>query len=371
MALVPSDAGIRMRMDMEASLLQPVRPVREVSADLPELQAGQRFTARIQEELPDNLYKALIAGKALTLQLPEGAKSGDLLELVVVDRSAKVLIAQRVQTPAAAEGAAGAGEPYPHATFSRAAQMIGQLLLPEGESPQPAILNRGQPLLAQPPAGPGAAADLAPQLAKTAGQSGLFYEAHQAQWIAGRRSAEALLQEPQGRQAGVASSAQATLPAPPPAPPSLLQTLFGGGERAAEGTAGTQQAASLAQAVPDALRPLVQQQLDAVATQRLVWHGEVWPGQAMQWEIEREDIRDREAAAGEEAERWSTTLRLFMPRLGEVDATLQLAAGSVRIRLVAPLGEAAASLRDAAPRLAEALTAAGLPLSGFEVSHGE
>ena len=98
MALIPPDAGIRMRMQTEANLLQPVAPVHEIPADLPELRTGQAFSARIQEVLPDNTYRALVAGKQLTLQLPEGAKTGDLLELVVIDRSAKVVIARQLET---------------------------------------------------------------------------------------------------------------------------------------------------------------------------------------------------------------------------------------------------------------------------------
>ncbi|WIM06714.1 MAG: flagellar hook-length control protein FliK [Candidatus Nitricoxidivorans perseverans] len=372
MALIPPDAAIRMRMDMEAGLLQPVRPVREIPADLPELRPGQRFTARIQEELPDNLYKALVAGKALTLQLPEGAKNGDLLELVVIDRSPRVLIAQRVDvtSPALAEGA---GEPYPYSTFSRAAQMIGQLLLPEGETPHPALLNRGQPLLAQPPADPAKAALLAPTLAKATSQSGLFYEAHQAHWIAGKLPIEQLMLEPQGRQMpprlAHAHTAPPAAPASQPATaPPAQQTLIGGEGRPAEVSAETRTASLLAQAVPEPLRPLVQQQLDALATQRLVWHGEVWPGQVMQWEIGREDIHDREGTDAGEAERWSTTLRLTLPRLGEVDAMLQLAAGGVRIRLAAA-GDATDDLRNAGPRLGDAIEAAGLKLIGLEIRH--
>ena len=379
MALIPPDAAIRMRMDMEASLLQPVRPVREIQADLPELQPGQRFTARIHETLPDNLYKALVAGKSLTLQLPEGAKDGDVLELVVVDRGPKVLIAQRTETPSASALLEGAAESYPHATFSRAAQMIGQLLLPEGKTPEPALLNHGQPLMPQPPAQAGAASILAPALAKAASQSGLFYEAHQAQWITGQRPTEALMREPQGGHA-VAPRPENISPAQhiasnqlnplQPAAQSLLQILFGSDERAAGGgPVQGNSSSSLTQAIPEALRPLVQQQLDAVATQRLAWHGEVWPGQTIQWEIERDDIRDREADAGEAADRWSTTLRLTLPRLGTVDATLQLAGGGVRVRLSTPDGNSAIDLRNETQRLVDAMQAAGLLLAGLEVRH--
>lgn len=342
MALIPPDAGIRMRMQTEANLLQPVHPVKEVPADLPELQRGQTFTARIQDVLPDATYRALVAGRSLTLQLPEGASPGDTLELVVIDRTPKVLIAQRTDTAPAASG------PYPYANLSRAAQMIGQLLLQEGEAPQPAPLNRGQPLLQAPPFD---AADLPAVLAKAVSQSGVFYEAHQAQWIAGRQTTESLLAEPQGRMA--------TAPAP-------------GGETAAKPTAEASaagQAATLAKTVPDELRPLVQQQLDAVATQRLAWHGEVWPGQELDWEIQREDVAEREAAAAAEAERWTTSLRLTMPALGQVEAVLSIAGGQLQVRMATPHDDTAAHLRADLPRLARALAGAGLSVQGLEVKH--
>jgi hypothetical protein len=346
MALIPPDAGIRLRMQTEANMLQPVHPVQEIPSDLPELQRGQTFTARIQEVLPDNTYRALVAGKNLTLQLPEGAKSGDALELVVIDRTAKVLIAQRTDTSTATAG------PAPYTTLSRAAQLISQLLPREGEAPEPAPLNRGQPLLPGPPT---SATELPAALAKAVNQSGLFYEAHQAEWIAGRQSPASLLAEPQGR---VPPSSAPTIPVP-------------GTEKAEKAmeAAAPHQAATLAKAIPEELRPLVQQQLDAVATQRLAWHGEIWPGQEMDWTIKREEIEDREANAIEEAERWSTSLRLTMPRLGQVEATLNIASGQLQVKLSSPHDDTADSLRAELPRLARAMSAAGLIVAGFDVRH--
>jgi hypothetical protein len=46
---------------------------------------------------------------------------------------------------------------------------------------------------------PKTAADLAPVLKQAVTQSGLFYEAHQARWVAGDLPTEALRQEPQGK----------------------------------------------------------------------------------------------------------------------------------------------------------------------------
>ncbi len=366
MVLIPPDAGIRMRMQTDASLLQPVQPTHGIPSDLPELQAGQAFTARILEALPDNTYKALVVGKQLTLQLPQGANPGDTLELVVIDRSAKTLIAHRVE---AQSSPALAGQTYANANISRAGQMIGKLLLPEGQSPQPVPLNRGEPLLPQAPA---TAAELAPSLAKAVSQSGLFYEAHQAEWVAGRRPMESLQAEPHSQVKVVATSTSAsasasaaTNSAPSPAATPTVSTTH---EAAADNT--TQQSANPAQSVPDQLRPLVQQQLDAVATQRLAWHGEVWPGQVMDLQIERERTEERDARAeSEDTQRWSTTLRLTMPRLGSIDATLQLSGGNLRLRLAATSDTAATDLRANAAALAQSLGAAGVSMQAFEVEN--
>jgi hypothetical protein len=381
MALIPPDAGLRMRLQAESSLLQPLAPAHEIPSDLPELRPGQTFTARIQEALPDNTYKALVAGKQLTLQLPEGAKSGDLLELLVIDRSPKVVIARQVEAATTAE--ANETAPYPFAKFSPAARLICQLLPAEGQTAPAVQLNRGQPLLPQAPQAQSAAAQLAPVLAKAVAQSGMFYEAHQAQWAAGKLPLERLLLEPQGQrsspalleQAAVANAARPAAQATQPAvnANSILQALAAGADKvgpAATATAGVQPApAMLAQQVPDDLRPLVQQQLEAGASQRMFWHGTVWPQQALDWAIECGSEREADGKEEQEAT-WRTALSLTTPRLGHIDASLQLSAGGVRITIAATDAASANDLRTAAPQLAAALEAAGLTLHGFQVRHG-
>jgi hypothetical protein len=386
MALIPPDVGIRMRLQNEANLLQPTQPVHEIPSDLPDLRPGQTFNARIQEVLPDNTYKALVAGKQLTLQLPEGAKPGDQMELVVVDRSAKSIIARQVDN-AATTLATGEPVPYQFAKFSPAARMISQLLPAEGQQPQPAQLNRGQPLLAEPPLTQKAAVQLAPTLANAVSQSGLFYESHQAQWVTGQRPLEQILQEPQGQRSSPTAFQQAaaeiaakaiSTPERPVTTSTILQALQGSNTKVGAGeTANTApaqapqpsgQSVSLAQQVPEELRPLVQQQLDAVATNRMFWHGEVWPQQPMDWQIEWQGEREADGNT-DDASRWSTSLSLTTPRLGRVDASLQLSSKGVRITLATPYGASAADMRDEAPKLAAALEAAGVPLLAFQVKH--
>lgn len=413
MALIPSDAGIRMRMQTEAQL-QPLAPIRGVPADLPDLQPGQIFSARINHVLPDNTYRALVAGKELTLALPHGAKAGDTLELVVVDRSPRAVIAQLAIPPelkpgvvftalihetlpdntyraqvgdktvtlkldvparegerleltvidrssrlveAQVMGRPGVGstaEPYPFTRLSPAAQMIGKLLISEGQTPEPALLNGGQPILTAPPRD---AAELAPRLAQAVNQSGLFYEAHQAQWVMGRLPTETLLKEPQGQQqvsgqpvmqrTGEPTSVELRPQLPITATPTIPVTV---------------------EKIPDALLPLVQQQLDAAATQRLLWHGEVWPGQTMEWEIQR-DAPEREV--DDMPTSWSTRLALTTPRLGRTEASLQLGPGGLRITMTAGNETSAADLRQESAALGAALEAAGIPMLSFLVRHGE
>ena len=445
MVLIPADIGLRMRLQNEL-LPQPITPVQEIPADLTGLKTGQVFSARIQEVLPENTYRALVAGKTVTLSLPESAKSGDTLELVVVDRTPKTIVA-RIANPSGVAAQTGTTA-SPQATFSQAAQLLSSLLVDEGATPQAAPLNRGQPLLTQ---APQSGADLVPVLNKAVAESGLFYESHQAQWVAGKLPLANLLQEPQGQlsapRAQYAAEANRLLlanlglkfqgPNTPLAlapqgvlapegaqlaaqigklqlaegqPPPTSQTTApaGGGETAAahpntlsgkKETTSTQQAGMAAapglpagreesvetqrlqansqahisqgaQSIPEELRPLVQQQLDAAGTQRLLWHGEVWPGQTMQWRVEWNG--EGGGASGQDiTEPWSTTLRLTTPRLGELVAALHLGPGGVRIALTAPETPSIAVLRDGAADLAQALAAAGVPLRGLTVRHGQ
>jgi hypothetical protein len=380
MVLIPSDIGVTLRMQTETAL-HPIAPVSEIPADLVELRPGTAFSARIQEVLPENTYKALVAGRSLTLSLPQGAKAGDMLELVVVDRTPNLVVAQLTNRSSAADAATGANAQF--ATLSRTAQLIGSLLARDGTAPPPAALTPGRPLLATASTDTAKlAAELAPQLARAVGQSGLFYEAHQVQWVMGQRPITDLLAEPQakhspattlpvrgqespGLTSGTLSSERPTVPS---APLTLLQSLFASDETRPQTVAPPAANANPAQAVPEELRPLVQQQLDAAATQRLAWHGEVWPGQTLDWRIEPDGQQNGHEQADSERG-WTTSMRLVTPRLGEIDAQINLTPHGARIIIATPAGASAADLQSAAPSLEKSMAAAGVPLLALQVKH--
>lgn len=345
MVLVPPDAAIRLRMETEADLLEPVQPTRPVPADLPELRQGQTFQARILEPLPDNIYRAVVAGKQLTLQLPEGAKTGDELELVVIDRSPRAIIAQRVDAGSTQE----ATSTYPFMRLSPTARLIGTLLPAEGETPSPAPLSRGQPLITPPALTQSPATQFAETLAKAVSSSGVFYEAHLSDWLKGKLPLAALKQEPQGRIA------------PPPGFSDAQAEKFGAGGTApaTSETPAPMRQAALPQ-IPDELRPIVQQQLEATASQRILWQGEIWPQQTFDWEIEWQEERAR-GQMDEEAS-WQTRLSLTTPRLGRIEARLRLKPHGVEMALSAADPASAAVLRAGLPELGAALARAGVPL---------
>ena len=136
--MIPADLAARLRLLTE-SIVNPVSPVREITGELPELTAGQRFTARIESALPDGTFRALVAGRSLALALPEAAAPGETLELVVTARTPRLILASRADEAAAA--------PSAPSTFSRAAQLIGTLFSGGERAPQPALIVGAAPLL--------------------------------------------------------------------------------------------------------------------------------------------------------------------------------------------------------------------------------
>jgi hypothetical protein len=396
--MIPADLVARLRLLNEASFFNTEPPVaglqraREIQSQLPELVPGQRFFATLQRTLPDGTFRALVAGQQMTLSLNTAAKSGDTLELEVSQVTPRAVFARIVGGEAAAGNTASA-----QPALSQTGRLISFLLTGQ-PNPQPASLAGNQPLLNAPPAN---GAPLVPMLRQALGQSGLFYESHQAQWVLGKLDTAALLREPQGQtppqgatQPGTTSRSgqpqspgqgtpQGTAQAaatPPGATPSNAAAnaarLAGGADESAqiESTrstaalrAGVEEAApARTPPIPERLMPVVHQQLDALATQQYVWQGQAWPGQAIEWIIE--DPQGESGAEGEDAEEnWNTTLRLTLPRLGGVEAQLHLTPAGVALRLRADDEATIRALDAGGAALASALEAANLKLTGLVV----
>lgn len=192
--MIPADVASRLQTSADAAL-RPAAPAQELADKLSGLVAGQKVMAQIQAMLPNGTYRAMINQRSITLALPFAAKSGDSLELQVTESDGKLALA----IVAPKEGEAAKVPPTTTSTLSRTGQLISDLFSGASEGKGKAAtlpLNGNQPIASAPPA---EAKDLLPLLKQAITQSGMFYEAHQAEWVEGRFSKSALLQEPQGK----------------------------------------------------------------------------------------------------------------------------------------------------------------------------
>ena len=216
-------------------------------------------------------------------------------------------------------------------------------------------------------------------------QSGLFYEAHQVQWLSGELSLAALKQEPQGRLPVAAqpqSQVETHLPVNSGAPqtiPSMTQnasvpvaTQLASNNSAAQGNAAPANnmgTGAMANGVHADAVPLVQQQLQTLDTRQVVWQGQVWPGQQMHWSIEEEMAR-RGGGQDDESPTWHTHLNLQMPGLGGVSAKLAFVNGQVQLDISADSGDSVSRMRQHQTELVDRFASSGLQLSGVTIQHG-
>lgn len=409
--MIPPDLASRLKLvaqDLPAPV-QAITPAKELTDVLSDLSAGQKILAEIQGQLANGSYRAMVAQREITLALPFSAKPGDTLELEVRESDGKLTLAFVANRTTSPETAAK-GQDSVTTSLSKTGNLIGNLIGEigqQGGKAKPAALNANQPIVTELPE---KASDLAPILKNALASSGMFYEAHQARWVEGKLSVSNLLQEPQGRLSSLIPSPP--LPAPTantgiddeadthihlseaslqrvttektnastePAEHAIDKTVLK--EQAGithdvrpQTGLGQENSPSIGQrtnAIPSELAPLVQQQLNALATQTCVWQGQVWPGQQMHWEITEDDGRPR-SGEDEVTGIWQTRLKLDLPTLGGIDARIGLdQSGRLSIALRTNQEESQKKLQSAANTLNQSLQASGLQLNKLTFSHGE
>ncbi len=389
--MIPSDIASHLRQTTQDLQPQnqtgPVLPATKLSDLLSDFQPGQRILAQIQGLLPNGAYRAVVAQREITLSLPFSANLGDSLELEIQENQGEfslAFISNKTSASTSTESSASS------TSLSKAGSLIGNLLNEidqNGGKAKPAPLNSS---LALTSVFPTSAEDLAPILKQAISQSGMFYESHQAQWLEGKISTGDLLSEPQGQHSQLkpgtlrdlsTQSAQASLAQT--APSQALQVpVADQSDKAsefnklqlnqtpssAEATVPSNQAGfsdksttPTQNSIPNELTPLVQQQLNALATHTFAWQGQIWPGQVMDWEIRDEE---KQGNMDEAPYRWQTRLQLTLPNLGNVKAALHLTTdGKLDIGISATDQTTCDQMQQAALQLQNALSDAGLNLT--------
>jgi len=333
-------------------------------------QVGRTMPGQVMGRMTDGSYLVRVAGTPARMQLPAGAQLGAEIPLTLLginprpsfqvgtgrDGAANLTYADAQAEPDAAAtlGAqAGSRAGGAAATLLGKAPLMPASLLPSlnSDTPAPELSSAARAInsvLIQAESVPGApvslvgkaalmanppinTAQLAQNLRDTVDSSGLFYESHVAEWAEGKRPLASLMQEPQMQKA--------------------LQ-----GEMPRTGT-------DLASA------QLINLQLHTHEQSRVQWQGEAWPGQKMQWDVTRDTPEGgQHGAPDEEQAAWRSGVRFQFPLLGDIAAQVVVQGGKVHIQMQAGSEDSAATLRQHAAALENAMAASGWPLASLAIA---
>lgn len=414
----------------------PLVDVAETPLEEPQWVPGQRLSAVVLSSMPNGRFQVQVGDHVLDMNLPKNTQQGEQVELAYVSNQPRLTFVLTRDLAAAVAKAASANV-NPQVTLSDSARFLGGLLqkIADHAGDPASALARAAPLISSAPSD---IKEFSATLRNTLSQSGLFYESHQAQWVAGERKLADLLLEPQGRlstnistleaasgnglrmtapvaslSGGAAQAAAVDADAGPVPDASRL----GGAAQAAVSEAdarttsrssGAAQAAvpeadarttsrssgaaqaTVAEANPRALSPqpdtalmsgvmkfpvhaetisLVHQQLQTLDSRQLAWQGQVWPGQTMEWRVEERAARD-EGGGDVEMPHWQTSLRLQLPSMGNVQATLAIMPQGLRINLKAEAG-ATEIMKGSLDKLLRSMESSGLNVLSMSVDRHE
>ncbi|GAA5786472.1 flagellar hook-length control protein FliK [Chitiniphilus shinanonensis] len=345
----PSVSVLQLYVRTQQGLVEVLKPSPD---DAARYTPGERVHATVVEQMPNGRFAVLVKDQLLDLNLPRNTQPGEEFDLTVVGREPKLTFAMAQQNQAAPQSR--------EAALSQAAKYLTTLLTGGRGDPGKATvtLQGSEPLAAGRPD----PSQLASRLAGALSESGLFYESHQAEWVNGQRSLQALLREPQAQL-------------PRPQDTQLGQQQAGDKGHNAEDLAQMrgnspgldrllnvhdQRLGAEAQAL---LKGLVQQQLDTIEQRPVIWQGQAWPGQPLKWQLELENQRDADGHVDTEAQRWQTRLDLDLPNLGGVSIIATLYQGEFTLQFSAERPDTVARLREQQGQLSRQFDAAGLSLN--------
>jgi hypothetical protein len=279
--------------------------------NLAQLSKGQLYQGRVMARLDDQHFIVALNGSALKMALSNTTQVGEQISLRYMGGFPTPTFLLYSQLQSVS-----------HTSISDTAQLINQFLNASKNQKSAARFEAQQPITSS-PFNP--AAKIAGDLRQALVMSGLFYESHLSEFMIGKRPLSAILQEPHNQPATTLTS-------------------------------------------------LVPQQLQILEHQRLLWHGEVWPKQEMEWEIsrrEQQNHQDGSTAEDADAVQMDSRITLHLPRLGEVTANISYDNGRMRIELLAGKESTLVMLKQEDTKLVESMKAAGQPLDQLTMKSHE
>ena len=306
------------------SPITPVKAIADSHQSPPNFTQGQKYQAIVETRLQNGNVRISVAGQVLQMKLPDNIQPGSKIELIFIAKEPQLKFLLQNYASLGAEKIVTS-----NINVSATGHLLGSLIQDILQSKPLKQLPNTTPILASPLTN---SAELPALLQKAITQSGLFYESHLAQWITGRNTLKQLQQEPQSKLS-IANMTTST---------SLNNDKAG---------------------VHSQSLPFVQQQLSALETGHLVWRGEIWPEQLMEWNISEHSHYDNEPNTGESSFQWQMQLHLTLPKLGEVTANILFNPHDLFIRLNTDATKTAELLKKNQQPLSTAIGLAGLNIN--------
>lgn len=328
----PEPTGTRPVTLIQALLpTSPLGDLREeVLHRLTQIKLGQQLEADVQAKLSDGSFLVKIADTTTRMNLPVSTNIGDKVALTLIGKEPRPTFLLNSE-------AMLLNETSSTTSLSTTAKLIDTLLhnAPTAQQTESAVIGK-TPIIDQ-------AGLPAPQLAnaleQTLTKTGVFYESHLNEWVNGQRTLTDIKQEPQAQQTSQISA-----------------------------TTDTKPLASPVETANQTLSQLVNQQLQTLEQNRIIWQGEVWPGQTMRWEVSEDTP---ESVSEQMQTSWRSEVRFNMPQLGVITATLRLTGEHLTLQIHTDTALAAAQLQAQGDKLGDALAAAGIALDGLRVKINE
>ena len=313
---------------------------------------GQQLRGEVLAVLGGGRFIIQVAGRNMEFMLPKGIARGDLINLFfITDEPYQTFLMARFSRSGDSK-------------VSDTGRWLSGFL---GEASAQVTAHTSMGILRTLLAGPTTDASLLGRtLQQGLRESGLFYESHLVRWFGGDYPLEDILREPQGRlsqrlsQTGERTAVPAyelALASARTGSTEIMEAVFkkAGTSMAHEGIADLR---SL---------PTVSEQLSALQSGHLLFRGDLFPGQHLEWAVaEREAGRNK---AGHRERHWETSININLPHLGPVTALLTLDGAGISVKVSAENSMAVAVLETGKARLVKQLEGAGLTPAEMSIAH--
>lgn len=292
--------------------------LQELNARATQFVLGREYSAQVVSKVDDKAFLVKVDNAVLKMDLGNTAQVGQSIVLRYVQDSPTPTFFLAHPATKASDGTT---------ELSSAARLIGQYLQ-EAEKNGVSSKYEAAAIVTNAPKDPHMVAQ---GLKQSLSNSGLFYESHLNEMLQGGRTLAAILQEPQNQIQHQAHNQ------------SQIATL-------------------------------TSQQLAVLEQNRVNWHGEIWPGQKMEWDVyveRREEDAERAREIEDVARPVISEIKLTLPHLGDVAAKLSIVNGQVSINLRAAQADTLDELKSKSRGLTQAIADTGLQLQGLVISKYE